>query len=152
MNKRPTYAEQYEKIVQAYLKEQLQPFIECACFIGNLLNGKREWSRARRPDTPHVHREFEEFVSPDLVLIPSVGPNVSIGLHCIKEEGGGMYEVKDIIAMEQNFLRIYNKGDKSEDALFEAMCSTLEMLRQVHIDKGEIVESIPLKKRELATV
>lgn len=37
----PTFKEQYNKIVNAYLKGELNPWDGCACFVGNLLNNNK---------------------------------------------------------------------------------------------------------------
>jgi hypothetical protein len=57
------------------------------------------------------------------------------------------YLPQQIVDLEQNFLRTYVMGGKTEDSLFEAMTSTLEMLRRIHIEAGEDVEVPILWKR-----
>jgi len=41
--KTPTFREQYNKIVGAYLRDELKPLNSCACFVGNLLNNTAGW-------------------------------------------------------------------------------------------------------------
>lgn len=63
MNNRPTFNEQYNKIVTAYMKNELDPFSNCACFVGNLINNRPEWSLIRnfkRGDVDSMPTE-EEF-------------------------------------------------------------------------------------------
>ena len=141
--KQPTYKEQHDKIVSAYMKDKLDPLNSCACFIGNLLNGKAEWAwiRTWKDNLPVVNHPLHRFFLS--------------GIRCIFAESNELYSVENIIALERNFLKtLYPKGINlagtfDEDKLFEAMDTTLEMLKQIHISKGEKVEEIEFVKREL---
>lgn len=152
------YKEAFDVITSAYINETLNPMDACACFIGNLL-GSSEWVPTRFYDR---HGRS----------MPSIHPSISrsFAASFILEKG---YTVEQIVMLENNFLRIarpeiddaideyyhaFNFGlppdfpkYDSEDSLYEAMVSTLEMLRQIHIKNGEDVDAIPLEKRKLAT-
>jgi hypothetical protein len=141
---KPTFETQYQKIVSAYYRNELNPLASCACFIGNLLNNNRNWSEAR------VFRTMQ----PDVKNY-----NYEGGIACIRQESGGMYSIEEIIEMEKNFLikaipdidfkESFMIKKATEDNLFNAMLSTLEMLRKIHESKGEIVKDYNFTKREL---
>lgn len=140
MNK-PTFKEQSEKIIQAYLKCEIEPMNPCGCFVGNLLNNTREW----RKGIGFVYGTTSADVTLKLEAMRS-----------ISKESKNLYSLQEIADIEENFMTIvtgYGNHlgyDYSEEALFEAMVSTLEMLKQIHISKGEqIEEEITLQKREL---
>lgn len=135
-SKHPTYKQQFDKLTVAYIENKVDPYDACACFIGNLLNGKDAWLRCRQGYTYEVSA-FRLIVDDK-------------AFSCIREESGGLYTPREIIDMEYNFLYTYGHFGKNENSLFEAFCSTLEMLKNIHISKGEDVELIgEFKKREL---
>lgn len=150
-----TYKQAFDKITTAYLNGKLEPWSNCACFIGNLLGGEH-WAPARKESSCHPTLKF-------------------LGAQYIRAAGHDMYTPEEIFTMESNFLMVindnlgceeslrenekfypyYNGNPKCwmegyEDALFSAMESTLEMLKQIHIAKGEVIdEEIPFTKRQL---
>lgn len=142
---RPTYKEQFDKITRAYIENKLDPYNGCACFIGNLLNNTSSWGNYR-------------------CYFPG-GKSLTY-----RDEVICGYNMVDITDMENNFLRtiehktctrpLYAGGtlevthhDNYENALFEAMESTLDILKQIHIRDGEIIDETPeFKKRQLSDV
>lgn len=155
MKKKPTYKEQFDKITRAYIANELKPYSNCACFIGNLLGGE-EWSMCRL--------EYGKVGNSNILLIAFYMQAIDF----IHDMSAGLYSPKNILDMEKNFLEIisfntskskilgdpYNKVSHSnyENALFLAMESTLKMLKQIHIDSGEIVDQILFEQRQLQTV
>lgn len=135
--KTPTFTEQYNKIVGAYIRNKLNPMDGCACFIGNLLNGHNDWLYGRDPDGYNLINPF--------LLTGEQSANL-----CVKNQSNGLYNMRDISDMEYNFLKIWVDGDRSEKSLFDAMESTLIMLRELHESKGEIVEYYNFQKRVLS--
>lgn len=140
--KTPTFEEQYQKIVSAYYKNKLKPMYSCACFIGNLFNGLPDWTSIRT-----VFDNNNKFVSNEY------GFGYIKSKNFINIMSNGLYNPKDIIDMENNFLKTYYPDQRSdiytEESLFEAMQSTLEMLRKIHESKGEIIKDYSFIKREL---
>lgn len=147
--KKPIFREQYDKIVSAYLKDTLNPYDGCACFIGNLLNNENTWEYARHlitpkfTDAPCYSKDLKCIINPDKNIL-------SIGTNFIKYISRGFYTIDNILKLEENFLRKYNDG-RNEDSLYEAMASTLEILRKIHEEKGEIVKDYVFNKRVLET-
>lgn len=151
--KTPTFIEQYDKIVTAYLKNELDPFLCKACFVGNLLNNMEEWLECRVLDQMTKPRRTFDFY-------------FDMGKRCIDNQSNGLYTPNEIIELERNFLTVlltnlpvnngycknyWNKVYNQEDRLYAAMESTLIMLREVHESKGEIVENYQFNPRELVS-
>jgi len=147
----PTYLEMYNKIVGAYMRNELNPFKPCACFIGNMLNGKSGWACARSFDeNGRGHKEIYFFSEETIKQ-----SNLAL------EEVNSFYTIEDIIYLEDLFLNtLHNKWIKMypfevkmlhdyEDRLFRAMEVTLEALKELHIEKGEVVENPIFTKRQL---
>ena len=168
-NTKPTFQDQYNKIVKAYMKNELNPFKSCACFIGNLLNEKYDWGRVRTitSESQYMTEIGGRVVFIDVPMaIPindisreiddMLGSNVGFnkGLNCIKENSGGLYTVEDIVKLEKNFLSFLPLNSMfesiySEEDLFLAMESTLLMLKEIHQSKGEVIKDYTFKKRHL---
>ncbi len=141
------YKEAFDLITEAYLENKLNPYEGCQCFIGNLYGGLTDnWIWARRPELWNI-------------------ACVTLGVDTIRRLGP--YTVEQVFAMEDNFLTIITrrtgggnifqgslryKHPDYENALFEAMESTLEMLKRIHLGMGEVIEEIPFFKRQLQVV
>lgn len=136
----PLFKEQFDKIITAYFKGTLKPFSQCNCFVGNLLNNNKQWAKCR-----HLGGDTEEIIE----RIRAKDKNYSFAESNIKKESNGLYNRFDIIRLEKNFLLTYIRNGKNEEALFEAMSSTLDVLKEIHRSKGEVIEEIVVEKRKL---
>lgn len=157
MNNKPTFREQYNKIVGAYLRNRLKPWSSCACFIGNILDNSGEWSCCRKLI------EENQLISTEAIY-PVLFRR---GLRYIRQRSS--YTVEEIIALERCFLfsqdilvsPVIHSGltekekeeqlFKAEEQLFKAMEATLLLLKQIHESKGEVIEDYSFTKRELVT-
>lgn len=143
----PTYKEQFDKITSAYINNELNPWKCSACFVGNLLNGSADWAEFRELND-NAPYEWQSR------MIPS---EHKIARKCLIIESGGIYSIQEIEILELNFLNMIGdlkKGDDGyEESLFKAMDYTLEYLRQIHINKGEIIDDAPVfEKRKLQLI
>jgi len=141
---------QYDKIVGAYLRNELDPTVCTACFVGNLLNNSYLWSYGRDITTGRLE---EGGFEPPFVSYRS-----------IENESEGTYTAPEVWNLEQIFLKeIGHLRDgryipykefipNYEERLFKAMEVTLEALRKLHESKGEVVEDYVFNKRELQEV
>lgn len=131
-----TYKQQFDKLTEAYIKDQVQPYSGCACFIGNLLDKDSEWMNCRLG---------YGFAKEDY--------NTVVGFADLGEWKG--YTSIEIVEMEKLFLGImykeYWRGKRDwENVLFEAFEKTLDLLKEIHISKGEVIEETPnFSKRNL---
>lgn len=133
-----SYKQQFDKLTEAYIQDRVQPYSGCACFIGNLLDGRSEWLNCRGG------YDFSKGDYDSILVFVDLG------------EWNG-YTSMEIIEMEKLFLGIIYKewsikGIGWEDALFEAFEKTLELLKEIHTSHGEVIEETPaFNKRQLQT-
>jgi len=144
--KTPTFREQYDKIVGAYLRNELIPTECTACFVGNLLNREDVWACARSVSKGKV--EYYDLFFYDK------------SCSCVKNESNDFYTYEEIVEIERIFLstiqnsrgylgsKIYTMPDY-EGRLYKAMEVTLLHLKSLHESKGEIVEDYKFTKRQL---
>lgn len=146
-----SYNEQWQKITSAYLNDRLQPYSNCACFIGNLLGGRSDWAISRKHIVNRLGLEMN-----DSVFTFEFGEATL--MDSIKFIEGFGYTPEQIIRMEHNFLNLLTNGrgflvgshsGEYEDYLYRTMVSTLEMLKKVHEDNGEVIDAPVLEKRIL---
>jgi hypothetical protein len=135
--KNPTYEQQFDKITRAYIANELNPYEVCGCFVGILLNGNDDWICGR--DLSHG-------------VITCNRSGVEYATMCIQDEANGFYTLQEVLDLEKNFMALLTNVHSRhyEDCLFIAMESTLEMLKQIHISKGEVIDEVPVfEKRKL---
>jgi len=143
---------QYNKLVNAYLKDQVNPYNGCACFVGNLLNNSMGWvTNKYRKASLHLVISEEDSNS---------------AIYCISRQSDNTYTEKDIFDLEYKFMSICNNKNSlecakngsswqalskevQENRLFKAFEETLLLLKQIHESKGEVIEDYTFKKREL---
>jgi len=121
--KKLTYKEAYDKIIAAYFRDEIKPFSPSFCFCGTLCNGDK-WYRGVSFPTAVIHNPYYGYTGCQLGL------------------------------MEKALLdKVWHLGEISdgwEDAIFSGMCAALEVLKQIHKERGEDVDSVPVfTKREL---
>lgn len=161
-----TYRQAFDRITGAYLNNQLEPYVNCACFIGNLLGGTNVWATGR-----YAWRRLQEpggrtILSPTYceryaALITSLEGYTQDQIFNMellfmstiaKHAGGGNpqdYQYELIYQDGATAMQYRDRHPNYENALYEAMVVTLEMLKQIHIDRGEEVDTIPFLRREL---
>jgi len=119
---RLTYQQAYNKIIDAYFKDEIKP-LDCQfCFCGSLC-GNGHWRGGDKLYTAQQYRSME------IELLKALcGLNTFYEYNCYK----------------------FNPSSEYEDALFEGMSKALDVLKSIHEKRGEIIdEPIQLKKRQL---
>lgn len=136
-----TYKEAYDKIIQAYFNDEIKPFDGEFCFCGTLNNGNHRWTTQKVCSTGYKGHELYNM---ETALYKSLQ---RCGL-VIREKYGNT----NVNLVE--YWEVVNKHPVYEDALFEGMSCALEVLRQIHIERGENVDDdIPVfTKRKLEKV
>lgn len=131
------YKTAYNKIIDAYFKDEIKPLDPKFCFCGTLCDNSMKWQDNR----------FEEF---------SWGEDKPeyIGHHYKYPMPYTISEFKKMeweLIITRNRARVF-KNLNEEDALFEGMCAALDVLKKIHRERGENVdEEMPLTKRQLQT-
>jgi hypothetical protein len=131
---RLTYQQAYDKIIQAYFKDEIKPIDSNFCFCGTL-HGDCSWTTA---DNRSLYSR-NEYGKMELALFssfPDLNYNSVCNLSCF--------------SASTNFVgsKVY------EERLFAGMCAALEVLKQIHKDRGEDVDGVmtntPFTKRNLS--
>jgi len=122
--KQLTYREAYDKIIQAYFNDEIKPMQPKFCFCGTLAGGDNwgDYNLSERPSELYLHEEFN------------------------KMEEALLDTMNNIHSIEDDFCKV-----KYEDALFIGMSAALDVLKEIHRERGENVDEVPtiFKKREL---
>ncbi|MDB5200534.1 MAG: hypothetical protein JWO92_2497 [Chitinophagaceae bacterium] len=136
-----TYNEAYNKIIDAYFKDEIKPFDERFCFCGNLSNNCSSWNNLHSRYFEESPYTYEEYKRMELHLMNTV-VLVTTGQLWQSENGIGIEVIKTVKEIKVH--------PDYEDALFSGMCAALDVLKQIHKGRGENVdEEIPFTKREL---
>lgn len=131
MNTLPKYSEQYDKIINAYFKDEIQPLEAKFCFCGTLADNSDEWCNIRysRRCNYFMFYTGNEYVMMERALLDTLQKGIN----------------GEVVSYEE--LNGY------EERLFNGMAAALEVLKQIHIKRGEIIDEAPqFKKRELQTL
>lgn len=126
-----TYKQAYDKIIEAYFKDEIRPNEYDFCFCGTLA-GNRHWTDEGDPNYSGA-----EYSKMELALFSSF-PETKITYIT-----GPCFEDQYAYHPETTILDY-------EDKLFAGMSAALDVLKQIHIDRGEIIdEPIPFTQRQL---
>lgn len=121
-----TYQQAYDKIIQAYFKDEIKPGIATFCFCGTLCDHTIEWFGSQ---LNAKHYSSHGYTGDDFVRMEN--------------------------ALFHNNPFFYDfhreRDDDYEDLLFLGMSAALDVLKQIHIERGEVINEAPVfHKRSLA--
>jgi hypothetical protein len=151
-----TFKMQFDKLTEAYISNKVNPFSDCNCFVGNLLNNNRDWADDRYWNGSLIEQNLATTFFSSNRGIKSV----------LAKEAESSYMPEEILCLERMFLKTYlnnnhnrrfieidadDCGTFNEDALFLAFEKTLDLLKLIHESKGEVVEPFFFTKREPVT-
>lgn len=140
-----TFQEQYDKMLKAYINDEIHGGSCEKCFVGNLLNKNEDWAYVRKII---ICNPFKSVLAPSSTFF-------HIGKKLIEIESDNTYTPEEIVALENCFMNkhIHQRGDDDyEYLIFKAFEATLLLLRQIHESKGEVIKDYTFTKRELARV
>lgn len=135
--KKLTYQEAYNKIIDAYFKDEIRPFNADFCFCGTLCGGGN-WAQYFEPKKlPYTMKELSRM---EHALYKGLVPT---GI--VIESEPSANSTNNAHGWVQSHL-----SPKFEDCLFDGMVNALEVLKQIHKERGEDVDSVPeFTKRKL---
>lgn len=114
-----TYKQAFDKITEAYIKDELNPMNGEFCFCGTLAGGRR-WRYGEGDYSPEEYGEME-------------GPLLR-----------GLMADVHYYTVEGKYGIFMNKDKATEELVFKNMCNSLEVLKQIHVRRGENVEETPI--------
>lgn len=133
-----TYAQAYDKIIQAYFKDEIKPFRANFCFCGTLNNGDIGWVEGQICSTGYTGKQLL-YMEKALFI-----PLTRCGLKILKK-----YPIDNCNQIED--WQEVGEHPEYEDALFAGMSAALDVLKEIHRSRGEDVDGDlkPFVKREL---
>jgi hypothetical protein len=124
-----TYKQARDLIIDAYFKDQIQPLDPTFCFCGTLSHDSKwryQLNGEKYPYTPVEYARMERR------LLEAVWGNRI-----------------DPYSSSSTFLQFFPSRQYEED-LFKGISDALDELKQIHIERGEIIDEAPeFTKREL---
>lgn len=143
-----TYKEAYDKIIQAYFRDEILPYEEKFCICGTLAGG---YSWLKSGYTPRELRRIEAALLVNIHQLTAgfIGEPIFVHDNSYELEGShdAYFENKQVNAVDTRDIKFYRNY---EDALFAGMVASLEVLKQIHLSRGENVDDVvEFKKREL---
>lgn len=132
-----TYKQAYDKIIQAYFRDEIKPKNSDFCFCGTLSPNRGDWNVIQYFSWGEEKPEF-------------------INYNYNWAEPYTLYEYKKMewaLIHHKNIYGGYNNVNcDGEDALFAGMSAALDVLKEIHQSRGEDVDGVQVfTKRELAT-
>jgi|SRR6476620_1568213 len=122
-----TYNEAYNKIINAYFKDEIVPLDGNFCFCGTLCDNTSDWLGLfhNYPSHGYTGRDFDRM---EEALFNGIRVTAKVDSVNVLSRRAGIYE----------------------DALFAGMCAALEVLKQIHEQRGEKIDETPaFTKRQL---
>jgi hypothetical protein len=156
-----TFKQQFDKLTEAYINGQVDPYTSCGCFVGNLLNGNTKWDEARSFEKLISNNPLDECFLPIALCEGEKG--IDLIDKVIQKEAEGFYSRIEILQLERSFMLTYQQHggvspseaisrriryEINEESLFKAFEVTLDLLKQIHESKGEVVEPFEFVKRQ----
>lgn len=138
----PTYAEQFNKITEAYIQGKIQPYDREFCFCGTLGYVKTDDMGSKWDYRLYYWDEYHKMEVALLKTLrdETIGRDKCESIYIDKP--GGAADLRHELKTHVNY----------EAALFNGMCAALEVLKQIHISRGEIIDDVPqFTKRKLQT-
>lgn len=118
-----SYKQAFDLITEAYIRGEIKPMDKNFCFCGTLAGGANWCRYSDIPESQYSAIEYAKMESALFFDFSKEGCRIIGNRDCPRK--------------------------KYEDKLFEGMCAALEVLKQIHKERGENVEEFEFVKRDL---
>jgi hypothetical protein len=140
-----TYKQAYDKIIEAYFKDEIKPYNGQFCFCGTLA-GFVISNAFEQPDNyrgwPTNEYSSNELNKMEVALLYAIYNGVNGTGNIYEPFAYDMTETRERTISHPNY----------ENALFAGMCAALEVLKDIHRARNENVDEVPVfTKRNLKT-
>lgn len=136
------YKEAESLIIDAYFKDEIEPYNGGFCFCGTLNNNDAHWRKTGSRDYNRM-----EFIKMEHALLSTINMMTYNAGDIFY--ASGKWDIKDVHGHTVD-RGVVKKHPNYENALFEGMVQALNVLREIHKSKGENVdEEVVFKKRVL---
>ncbi len=132
------YKTAYNKVIDAYFKDEIK-ILNCQfCFCGTLNNNDRLWVQ-NKENLPYSYTEFSEMEKALFSTFSEI-EWINNGL----TDTMGDFDEDDCKDLIENY----------EEKLFNGICAALDVLKQIHINRNDetALEDIQFTQRKLETV
>lgn len=120
-----TYKQAYDKIIEAYFKDEIEIMNPKFCFCGTISPDSRWQESPQRMVYPYTSDQY--FKMEDALF-------------------EGVYRAIGYVNLNPNTMQ----GEKYEKGLFAGMSAALDVLKSIHISRGEVIDETPVfTKRQL---
>lgn len=127
----PTYETQFNKITEAYIKGNIKPWDDDFCFCGTLADGD-DWTFLNQKSLSYTPVEFGKMEK----ALFSPFPEIKWSYNGRQKRSCPLVKI--------------TQAKDFEEKLFNGMCAALEVLKQIHIEHGEVIDNPqPFVKRTL---
>lgn len=122
-----TYSEAYDKIIDAYFRDEIQPNDAEFCLCGTICGSDKWHVSTMRAHNPCLGYRGDDFIKMEIAFF------------------------EPILKINPLFLKDGRKPAGFENALFLGMSAALDVLKEIHKSRGEDVDQIskPFTKRQL---
>lgn len=132
-----TFKQSFDLLTEAYINGEVNPYDSHFCFCGNLENNNVNWQNTKGY-TNTLYKELnytaDDYIEMELAFMSRFFKYFGFG-----------------VCQNNNTVKQYNSGTLDlpgyEDVLWQAFNDALEVLRQIHIARGEEVELAVMGKR-----
>lgn len=133
-----TWPQAFNKITEAYIKDEIKPYDGEFCFCGTLAGFNAFVGNSKGWYT-NIYK-FDDLLEMEFALLSTIKEK-TLG-------GGDIY-----FQWEDNERPSVIRHPNYEDALFEGMCAALDVLKEIHRSRGEDVDEIQTQftQRKLQT-
>lgn len=133
MDTLPTYKEQYDKVINAYFKDELKPLDPQFCFCGTLCSKDKSWYGVMLKR----HNDYKGYTGDDFVRMEkALIETIRITRDELPNAGG-----------ISGVMKLY--PEKYEQALFDGMVVALDELKRIHQEHGEIIDDTPTFQKRI---
>lgn len=146
-----TYKEAYNKIIDAYFKDEIKPYNGTFCFCGTLIQEKDSLGRVNANWGSSPLYSGKELAVMEAALLrtlreETIGGDTNRITYSYYLQANKYYE-------DHSKWKVIQNHENYENALFLAMSNALDELKKIHVERGENVEELPiLTKRKLEVV
>jgi len=133
------YKEAYDKLINAYFKDQIKPYDRSFCFCGTIGRSyDLGWDHSKYSGLEYHNMEAALLDTISIEMTPFI-PEMRDNKFARSTNRSDLFEVRKKLEAHPEY----------ENAIFEGFVNALEVLRKIHISRGEIIEPVKLTKRTL---
>lgn len=125
------YKQAFDKITEAYIRGEIEPYNREFCFCGTIGHTQREIGDFLVGTWDYTKYSGEEYFKMEYALLTIIRDST---IDDFKH---------DIYVQDEVARTIIRNHPNYETALFAGMSAALDVLKQIHIERGEVIDEVP---------